>query len=143
VPPLTTDDARQFLADHHWGVLATRKSSDGRPQLSNVAYALIDGEIRVSLTDSRAKTANVRRDPRVSLHVTSDDFWTYVVAEGTARLSPVATEPGDQTCRRLLELYESVSDKPHDDPDEFHAAMVDEGRLELSFDIEYLYPTRT
>ncbi len=142
MPPLTPDDARQFVADHHWGVLVTLKSSDGRPQLSNVAYALIDDEIRVSLTDTRAKTANLRRDPRVSLHVTSDDFWTYVVVEGTARLSPVAAEPGDETCRRLLELYETISDKPHDDPDEFHAAMVDEGRLELSFPIEHLYPTR-
>jgi PPOX class probable F420-dependent enzyme len=142
VPPLTTGDARQFVADHHWGVLVTLKASDGRPQLSNVAYALIDDEIRVSLTDSRAKTANLRNDPRVSLHVTSDDFWTYVVVEGTARLSPVARDPGDETCERLLELYEAVSDRPHDDPDEFHAAMVDEGRLELSFDVGYLYPTR-
>lgn len=142
MPPLTTEDARTFLADRHWGVLATLKASDGRPQLSNVAYALIDGEIRVSLTDRRAKTANLRRDPRVSLHVTSNDFWTYVVVEGTARLSPVAAEPGDRTCQRLLALYEAVSDKPHDDPDEFHAAMVDEHRLELSFDVEYLYPTR-
>lgn len=142
MPPLTTTDARDFVADRHWGVLTTLKASDGRPQLSNVAYAVLGDEIRVSLTDSRAKTANLRRDPRVSLHVTSDDFWTYVVVEGTARLSPVAAEPGDETCRRLLELYEAVSDKPHDDPDEFHAAMVDEGRLELSFDLAYLYPTR-
>jgi PPOX class probable F420-dependent enzyme len=142
VPPLTTDDARTFVADHHWGVLVTLKWSDGRPQLSNVAYALIDGEVRVSVTDTRAKTANLRRDRRVCLHVTSDDFWTYVVVEGTARLSPIAAEPGDETCRRLLELYEAISDKPHDDPDEFHAAMVDESRLELSFDLERLYPTR-
>jgi PPOX class probable F420-dependent enzyme len=142
MPPLTDDDARAFVADHHWGVLVTLKASDGRPQLSNVAYALIDGEIRVSLTDSRAKTANLRRDPRVTLHVTSDDFWTYVVAEGTASLWPVAKEPDDRTCQRLLETYEAVSGQPHDDPDEFRAAMVDEGRLELAFGIDYLYPTR-
>ncbi|MBW3604118.1 MAG: PPOX class F420-dependent oxidoreductase [Actinobacteria bacterium] len=141
MPPLQDEDARQFVADRHWGVLVTLKS-DGRPQLSNVAYAVIDGQVRVSLTDSRAKTANLRNDPRVSLHVTSDDFWTYVVVEGTAALSPVASEPGDETCRRLLETYEAVSGQPHDDPDEFHAAMVDEGRLELSFALDYLYPTR-
>ncbi|CAN5858629.1 PPOX class F420-dependent oxidoreductase [soil metagenome] len=141
MPPLTADDAREFVAERHWGVLVTLKASDGRPQLSNVAYAVIDGEVRVSLTDSRAKTANLRNDPKVSLHVTSDDFWTYVVVEGTAQLSPVAGEPGDGTCRQLLELYEAVSDKPHDDPDEFHAAMVDEGRLALSFGLDHLYPT--
>lgn len=134
------DDARTFLSEHHWGVLVTLKS-DGRPQLSNVAYAALDDRVRVSVTADRAKTANARRDPRVSLHVSSDDFWTYVVAEGEARLSPVAREPGDATCQSLLRLFEAVQDRPHPDPDEFNAAMVAEGRLELSFAPTYLYPT--
>lgn len=139
--PLSPDAARAFVADRHWGLLATIKSSDGRPQLSNVAYAMIDGRIRVSVTDQRAKTKNLRRDPRVSLHVTSTDFWTYVVAEGDAELSPVAAQPGDDTCRALLELYEAVRGEPHPDPQEFHEAMVAEGRLQLSFAISNLYPT--
>lgn len=141
MPVLTADDARSFLAERHRGVLATVKSSDGRPQLSNVAYALIGEEIRISTTADRAKTANVRRNPRVSLHVASDDFWTYVVAEGDGVLSPVAREPGDDTCRALLELYEAVAGA-HDDPDEFHQAMVDDRRLQLSFAPRHLYPTR-
>jgi PPOX class probable F420-dependent enzyme len=112
VPPLSRADAEAFLRERHWGVLVTLKSSDGRPQLSNVGYALLDGRIRVSVTADRAKTANVRRDPRVSLYVTSKDFWTYVVAEGRAELSPVAAEPGDETCRALLELLEVINGKP-------------------------------
>jgi mannose-6-phosphate isomerase-like protein (cupin superfamily) len=93
------------------------------------------------VTDGRAKTANVRRDPRVSLHVTSDDFWTYVVAEGDAQLSPLAAEAGDETCRRLLRLNEAATGHPHSDPDEFFEAMVADRRLELSFEIGNLYPT--
>lgn len=138
--PLSADDARTFLVDRHRGVLTTVKGSDGRPQLSNVAYAVIDDRVRVSVTHSRAKTANLRNDPRVSLYVTSDDFWTYVVAEGVAELSPVARAPGDETCRRLLETYEAARNQPHPDPDEFFQAMVDEGRLEISFAIDHLYP---
>jgi len=138
---LSTAEAESFLAQRHWGVLVTLKSSDGRPQLSNVAYALLDRRIRVSVTDGRAKTANVRRDPRVSLHVTSDDFWTYVVAEGDAQLSPLAAEAGDETCRRLLRLNEAATGHPHSDPDEFFEAMVADRRLELSFEIGNLYPT--
>lgn len=140
MPPLSRADAESFVADHHRGVLVTIKGSDGRPQLSNVAYALLDGRVRVSVTGSRAKTANVRRDPRVSLYVTSDDFWTYVVAEGEAQLSAPATEPGDETGRRLLELYEAAAGQPHPDADEFFRAMVDERRLEMSFAIDRLYP---
>lgn len=142
MPPLSADDAREFLENHHRGVLVTLKRSDGRPQLSNVAYGTIDGRIRVSVTDSRAKVANVRHDPRVSLYVTSEDFWTYVVAEGDAELSPVAQEPGDATGRALLELYESIRKEPHPDADEFFTAMVDERRRQLSFEPQYLYPLR-
>lgn len=138
---LTSDQARAFVAERHWGVLATLRSSDGRPQLSNVAYASYDGRVHVSVTADRAKTANARRDPRVSLHVTSDDFWTYVVVEGDAELTPVTTEPGDATAQALLTTYEVVSGEPHPDPDEFFAAMVAERRLELSFAPDRVYPT--
>ncbi len=141
MPVMARDEAETFLADRHWGVLTTLKS-DGRPQLSNVAYGYLDGRIRISVTVDRAKTANARRDPRVSLHVTSDDFWTYVVAEGDAQLSPTASEPGDETCRQLLELYEAISGHEHPDAEEFFQAMVDEQRLQLSFMPSYLYPTK-
>lgn len=135
---MTPDEAQAFLAARDKGVLATVKR-DGRPQLSNIVYVLADGEVRISVTETRAKTANVRRDARVSLHVTSEDFWSYVVAEGQGRLGPVAQEPGDETCRRLLEAYEMVRG-PHPDPGEFHEAMVAERRLELSFRPERYYP---
>lgn len=136
----TEQEARDFIASRHWGVLATIKPSDGRPQLSNVGYALLDGAIRVSVTTDRAKTANLRADPRVSLHVSSEDFWDYVVAEGDARLSDVAAEPGDDTCRALLAVYEAIRSEPHPDPDEFFQAMVDQRRLELSFEPARFYP---
>jgi PPOX class probable F420-dependent enzyme len=140
MPPLSATDALRFVADHHRGVLTTIKASDGRPQLSNVLYALIDGRVRVSVTADRAKTANLRNDPRIGLYVTSDDFWTYLVAEGIADLSPEARTPGDETCRRLLETYDAISDTPHPDPDEFFGVMVDEQRLEISFAIDHMYP---
>lgn len=137
MPPDT--DAAHFLAERHWGVLITLKA-DGRPQSSNVGYAVLDGRVRVSVTEDRAKTRNVRRDPRVSLHVSRDDFWRYVVGEGVATLSPTAREPGDETCAALLRLYETIRGEPHPDPDEFARAMVAERRLELSFEVTNLYP---
>ena len=79
------DSALDFVRSRHQGVLITLKR-DGRPQLSNIAYDLgDDGVVRVSITDGRAKTANIRRDDRVSLHVTRDDFYAYVVMEGRGR----------------------------------------------------------
>src|SRR4051794_16730595 len=92
-----------FVADNHGGVLVTLRR-DGRGQLSNVGYAYDPdaGVVRVSVTDDRAKTRNLRRDPRVSLHVTSKDFWTWVVVDGTADLTPVAADPHDATVEELV-----------------------------------------
>ena len=84
-----------YVGSRHRGVLVTLKA-DGRPQLSNISYGLgEDGVIRISVTADRAKTKNAGRDPRVSLHVTADDFWSYVVIEGDAELTPVAGAAGD------------------------------------------------
>lgn len=138
---MTHDDAAAFVRERTRGVLATVKSSDGRPQLSNILYAAAGGVARISVTATRAKTRNVVADPRVSLHVTSDDFWTYVVAEGLAELGPVAHEPGDDACRELLELYELLSDGPHPSPAEFAAAMIAEQRQVLRITVERYYPT--
>src|ERR1700760_4177300 len=84
------------------GVLATLKS-DGRPQLSNVShhYDPATRLVRVSITDSRAKTRNLRRDPRASYHVTSANFYQWVVAEGTASLSEVTTATDDAAADEL------------------------------------------
>ena len=120
--------AASFLADHHHGVLITLRS-DGRAQSSNIAYAFADGVARISVTDGRAKTANLRRDGRAVLHVVGESFYQYVSASGTAELSAVTTEPGDETGQELLALFNAVADEPHADPDEFFQAMVDDDRL--------------
>jgi PPOX class probable F420-dependent enzyme len=117
-----------LLAEGHGGVLVTLKS-DGRPQLSNVSHAYYPDEriIRVSITDDRAKTRNLRRDPRASYHVTTPDRWAYTVAEGTADLTPVAQDPYDATVEELVRLYRDVQGE-HPDWDEYRAAMVKQGK---------------
>ncbi len=129
-------DALEFIRERRQGVLITLKA-DGRPQSSNVAFALGDDDvIRISITDSRAKTTNMRRDPRVSLHVNRDDFYAYVVLEAEASLTPTAASVDDDTVDRLVEYYRSVAGE-HPDWDEYRKAMVDDGRLLLT-----LTPTR-
>ncbi|WP_031476014.1 PPOX class F420-dependent oxidoreductase [Streptomyces bicolor] len=139
-----TEDATQnallaMLSEGHGGVLVTLKR-DGRPQLSNVSHAYYPDEriIRVSITDDRAKTRNLRRDPRASYHVTSPDRSAYVVAEGTADLTPVARDPYDATVDELVRLYRDVLGE-HPDWEDFRAAMVRDGRLVLRLRVERTY----
>jgi PPOX class probable F420-dependent enzyme len=135
----TRDALTELIAGRSMGVLATIKR-DGRPQLSNVVYHFdrAAGLIRVSVTDGRAKTANLRRDPRASFHVGSDDGWAYAVAEARTELTPVAGRPDDATVEELVGLYRAVRGE-HPDWDDYRAAMVAEGRLVLRLHVERVY----
>ncbi|WP_328352439.1 PPOX class F420-dependent oxidoreductase [Streptomyces sp. NBC_00457] len=128
-----------LLSETKAGVLVTLKR-DGRPQLSNVNHAYYPDEriVRVSITDDRAKTRNLRRDPRASYHVTTPDTWAYTVAEGTAQLSPVAKDPYDETVEELIRLYRDVRGE-HPDWDDYRAAMVRDGRVVLRLRVERAY----
>ncbi|MGQ4387125.1 PPOX class F420-dependent oxidoreductase [Streptomyces sp. SAS_270] len=136
---VTQDALLKLLSEYDGGVLVTLKQ-DGRPQLSNVNHAYYpDGRIiRVSLTDDRAKTRNLRRDARASYHVTSEDRWAYTVAEGTAELTPVAADPYDATVEALIRLYRDVRGE-HPDWDDYRAAMVRDKRLVLRLHVERAY----
>ncbi|MET7377052.1 PPOX class F420-dependent oxidoreductase [Micromonospora arida] len=128
-----------LVAGRSMGVLATIKR-DGRPQLSTVLYSFDrdSGLIRVSVTDGRAKTANLRRDPRASFHVSSEDGWAYAVVDCRAELTPPATQLDDETVEELVALYRGLSGE-HPDWDEYRQAMVDEGRIVLRLHVERLY----
>lgn len=118
----------QWLQQRHQAVLATARR-DGTPQTSNILFAFDGDRAQISVTTSRAKTANMRRHPGVVLHVVGDTFWQYAAVTCTATLGPVSTEPGDQAGRELLALYEALAHSPHPDADEFYQAMVSENRL--------------
>ncbi|MEU5665480.1 PPOX class F420-dependent oxidoreductase [Streptomyces longwoodensis] len=128
-----------LLSDGRNGVLVTLKR-DGRPQLSNVThhYYPDEGVLRISVTDDRAKTRNLRRDPRVSYHVSAPDHRAYTVAEGTADLSPVARDPYDDTVEELIRLYRDVLGE-HPDWDDYRAAMVRDRRLVVRLRVERAY----
>lgn len=134
-----TDKHLEFLAAHRNGVLVTLKR-DGRPQLSNIIYCYDAGagRVEISVTADRAKTRNAERDPRVSLHASAKDFWSWLVVEGEASLSPVATEPTDPTVEALVQLYRALSGE-HPNWDEYCAAMVAERRQVLSFPVDHAY----
>ena len=132
------DTALAFAREHRQGVLVTLKA-DGRPQLSNIMHAVGDnGLIRISVTADRAKTVNAQRDPRVSLHVTRQDFYAYAVIEGRAELTPVTTEPGDATGQELADLYRAMVGE-HEDWDDYFAAMIRDRRQVLRIHPERAY----
>ena len=114
---------------------ATRQSvlttirRNGRPQLSNVLHAVTDdGRLRISSTASRAKVANLRREPWAAVHVNGPSFFSYAVIEGEASVTPTAADRYDATVEELIDLYRSLAGE-HEDWDDYRRAMVEEGRV--------------
>ena len=118
------DALLEFLRPRHQAVLLTRRR-EGGAQLSPVSCG-VDGEGRivVSTYPQRAKVANARRDPAVSLCVLSSDWngpWVQVDGEAEVLDLPEALEP-------LVEYYRSISGE-HPDWDEYRAAMTPPGQV--------------
>ncbi|MEU4598710.1 PPOX class F420-dependent oxidoreductase [Nocardia sp. NPDC023988] len=132
-------DPHALLAEAKIGVLATIKA-DGRPQLSPVTpyYDREAGVIYVSMTEGRAKTANLRRDPRAALEVGSADGWSWATAEGTAQLTGPGADPNGPEVEALVAYYRAAAGE-HPDWDEYREVMVSDRRVLMTMTVEHVY----
>jgi PPOX class probable F420-dependent enzyme len=132
-------DPHTLLAERRLGVLATIKS-DGRPQLSPVTpfYDRDADVVYVSMTEGRAKTANLRRDPRAALEVTSSDGWAWATAEGAATLTGPGTDPHGPEVDALVDYYRRAAGE-HPDWDEHRTVMVSDRRVLMALTVEHVY----
>jgi PPOX class probable F420-dependent enzyme len=137
---LTDEELSQLLGQQRFGALATNNSS-GHPHLSTVLYTWEPGPrvVRISTIADRLKVRQLHKEPRCALYVTSDDFWSYAVAEGDAELSPVTVEPGDEVGLELLAMQAGVAD-PADEA-AFLRQMVADRRLVIRITASRLYGT--
>nr|BFE60919.1 PPOX class F420-dependent oxidoreductase [Dactylosporangium thailandense] len=128
----------EFLSPRHHAVVITTRA-DGRPQASPVTCGVdTQGRIVVSTYPERAKAANLRRDPRVSVLVLSDewnDAWVQV--DGTAEVidMPEALEP-------LVDYFRCISGE-HPDWDEYRQAMRDQGKSLIRITVDRWGPVAT
>jgi PPOX class probable F420-dependent enzyme len=131
------DEARQFMRDNHRAVLATFRA-DGRPQLSPLAVTTDDaGRAVFSSREPAFKVKNLRRDPRASLCVVSDDWYGgWVQVDGTASVLslPEAMEP-------LVDYYRRIAGE-HPDWDDYRAAMERDRRVLVRIELERAGPDR-
>jgi len=117
------DELLAFVRPRHHMLLITRRA-DGGPQASPVTGGVDDsGRIVIATYPERAKTANARRRPEVSVVVLSDDFGgPWVQVDGTCEVLdvPDAVEP-------LVEYFRNIAGE-HSDWEEYRRAMVDQGK---------------
>src|SRR5215210_6356631 len=132
------DALLEFLRPRHRAVLLTRRRTEGM-QLSPVTYGVDrEGRIVVSTYPGRAKTANARREPAVSLCVLSEDWdgpWVQVDGRAEVLDLPDALEP-------LVDYYRSIAGE-HPDWDDYREAMRRQGKSLLRIGIDRWGPIAT
>ena len=115
-----------FVRDRHRWILATARA-DGRPQLSPVTGGVTPtGRLAIATYPERAKVANARRNPQVSVLVLGDDFngaWVQLDGTASVRHMPEAAEA-------FVDYYRSISGE-HPDWDEYRRAMAEQGKCIL------------
>jgi PPOX class probable F420-dependent enzyme len=132
-------DPRTLLAESRIGILATIKS-DGLPQLSPVTpfYDRAADVVYVSITEGRAKTANLRRDPRAAFEVTSADGWAWATAEGSVTLTGPGTDPHGDEVEALVDYYRRAAGE-HPDWAEYRTVMVSDRRVLMALAVDKVY----
>ena len=117
------DELLEFIRPRHRMVLTTFRA-DGTLQSSPVSGGVdAQGRIVIASYPQRAKAVNIRRDPRASVMVLSDEFNdAYVQVDGDAEVIglPDAVEP-------LVDYFRVIAGE-HPNWDEYRQAMVDQGK---------------
>jgi PPOX class probable F420-dependent enzyme len=126
------DELVAFVRPRHRFVLLTRRR-DGSAQASPVTGGVdAAGRLVVSTYPDRAKATNLRRDPRASVVVLSDEWngpWVQIDADAEVVGMPDALDG-------LVDYYRAISGE-HPDWDDYRSAMVRQDKVLLR-----LTPTR-
>jgi PPOX class probable F420-dependent enzyme len=112
-----------FIRPRHRMVLTTFRA--GESLQSSPVTGGVDGKGRIVVASypQRAKAANIRRRPRASVVVLSDDFdGPYVQVDGHAEVVDLP-----EAVEGLVEYFRSVAGE-HPDWEEYRTAMVDQGK---------------
>ncbi len=110
----TFPPSHRDLLDAQVATLATI-GGDGFPQLTEVWFIHEDGELKLSLNDSRLKTRNLRKQPKSSLMILDlENPYRYLVVRGNAKVEP---DDDSEFANKVGAKYSadlSVHDQPGD-----------------------------
>jgi PPOX class probable F420-dependent enzyme len=133
----SVDDLWRIVEGARNGILATN-GEDGCPQLSNIYY-LVDPTSRVvrfSTTAVRTKGRNLLRDPRATMHVAGQDFYTFAVVTGVVSIARPGG-PEDPAVDLLFEIHTALGATA--DRDEFGEQMLDAHRMAVELRVARIY----
>jgi PPOX class probable F420-dependent enzyme len=135
--PVTTDEAREFVASNHRAVLVTRRASGGLQTSPVLVVNDPEGHVVVSSRETAYKTRNLRRDPAATVTVLNDGFFgDWIRIDGTAEIVSLP-----DAMEGLIDYFRRISGE-HPDWDEYRQAMKEEQRVLIRISIDVVGPTQ-
>ena len=136
--PIEIDRAREFLRQHHWAILATRRRN-GDLQMSPVTVGLDpQGRAIISSRETAYKVKNLRRDPRAALCAITPSFhgegWVQVNGPAEIICLPAALD--------ILVYLHRQAYGEHKSWPEFNERMVRERRVIIRISVASVGPQR-
>ena len=134
------DKVRDLATVTHRGVLTTFRRN-GAAQMSIISCGPYRDGIAFTVTETRVKLKNLRRDPRCSLMVSNENWWGFVVLEGKATILSVDNTPPDELRDALRDAYRTCSGEEHSNWEEYDQAMKDDRRSVIIVVPNHIYGT--
>ncbi len=134
------DNVREFATQTHRGVLTTFRRN-GNAQMSIISCGPYRDGIAFTVTETRAKLHNLRRNPNCSLLVSNENWWGFLVLEGQASVLSVGNTDADELRLALRETFKAASGEEHSNWEEYDQAMHDDRRSVIIVVPERIYGT--
>ena len=131
----------QFIYDNPQGVLTTYRRN-GRAQMSIVTVRPHPEGVAVSITESRIKFKNLRKDPACSILISATDWWSgFIVVDGTASMTWSGNSDSESLRTARREIYSATTRRRAADWDEYYRLVDDDRRVALIIRPEHMYGT--
>jgi PPOX class probable F420-dependent enzyme len=129
----------QFIHDHPQGVLTSFRRN-GMPQLSIVTVYPRDGDVGISITETRAKFKNLLRDPRCSVLISHADWWSgFLVFEGRAEMVHSGNADPEKLREARRYIFSATTRRRSADWDEYDRITEADKRVALIVRPEHVY----
>lgn len=137
---MLSENMRVFLAQTHRGVLTTFRKN-GAAQMSIVSCGPYRDGVAFTVTSTRSKFWNLKRDSRCSLLVSNESWWGFLVLEGRAEILSADNTPAEELRLALRDVYRTASGEEHPNWQEFDQAMVTDKRSAIIVVPDHIYGT--
>ena len=132
-------DVEKFFQTNHRGVITTFQAN-GAAQSSIVVCGAYKGNAAfVIVRGTSAKARNLRRDNRCTVMSVTDDWRSFGVVEGEARLMDYRNTGAEEMRVELREVFRACGDKDHPDWEEYDQAMVKQDAVIVLVKPEHVY----